>query len=302
MKKRIIIGLTLILILSLIGLVVFCIIDRKGEKSFVEEFSNALKNEKEMEKFAERYIDFKTALACEKVAGYGDYPRDLNNIEELQEEIEAEKEKLTEEEIKLFKEEKIKKYKEYCDENLLKIELTEEEKTVNLMKQTFEEIITNGNGSSNRYSLLYYKGNVIDIDKFNIKGVSGDYYKYNCYKLKPYIGEGIKGSEVRSMLDEIISINDEYKGEKGKFIGIRAKSIERYNKEQELFAACQNANIYEYETGKILESSDNTTINNNEAIEQIKYLKSKINSQKKYNITAKSFKDIIVWITIEGVQ
>ena len=125
---------------------------------------------------------------------------------------------------------------------------------------------------------------------------------YNA-KVKSYLGDTIKGSEVKSMIDNIISMNQENVGKSGKFISIEVtgnysklsaeqqgvlssancKNLQNYNTSslqngKNLAEACAAANFYD--------SGDNTTGNVAKATGEMTTLKSKINSAKNYKVVA----------------
>lgn len=115
---------------------------------------------------------------------------------------------------------------------------------------------------------------------------------YNA-KVKTYLGDTIKGSEVKSMIDNIISMNQENVGKSGKFISIetqgnvtnfkaatsgKAKALTNYNTGKDLADKCAAANFYD--------NGENTTEAVAEATAQMTTLKSKINSAKNYEVVA----------------
>ena len=122
---------------------------------------------------------------------------------------------------------------------------------------------------------------------------------YNA-KIKPYVNNGVKGSEVRSMIDEIISMNQGNVGEEGKFIGVTVGTINGYNDDASkgVTAACVKCSVYEQSSGE-LKQGKNDEANVGEATKQMTVLKSKINSQKKYNVEATMSEGIYVWVKID---
>lgn len=134
------------------------------------------------------------------------------------------------------------------------------------------------------------------------------FYEMEIYnpKVKPYLGDTVKGSEVKSMLDVIISMNQENSTETGKFITINAKNIKKYdNASEELAEVCNTCNYF----GVITEKGDFTTDtkgegnnseeNVKEATNVMNKLKQKINSAKRYKITAVEVETKYVCVTIE---
>lgn len=122
---------------------------------------------------------------------------------------------------------------------------------------------------------------------------------YNA-KVKSYLGDTVKGSEVKSMIDNIISMNQENVGKSGKFISIEVmgnfsklsaanqtalsstKKLQNFNTSGsnggDLATACAAANFYD--------TGENTTANVAAATSQMTTLKSKINSAKNYKVVA----------------
>lgn len=123
---------------------------------------------------------------------------------------------------------------------------------------------------------------------------------YNA-KVKSYLGDTVKGSEVKSMIDNIISMNQENVGKSGKFISIEVmgslsklsdenktalsatKALTNFNTNSanngtNLATKCANANFYD--------DGENTSAKVAEATAQMNTLKSKINSSKNYKVVA----------------
>lgn len=124
-----------------------------------------------------------------------------------------------------------------------------------------------------------------------------DIYNSN---IQPYVNDGVKGSEVKSMIDTIISQNQSNVGDEGKFVAIEVGTINNYNDGGTLHSACQEASVYQQADGVTpVNGSDNNEAKVKAATEQMKKLKSKINSQKNYNVSAKMCQGIYTWIKIE---
>lgn len=157
-------------------------------------------------------------------------------------------------------------------------------------------LIINANAIKKFYSKKQqYKG--------TIRLSQGEKDIYNA-KIKPYVKDGVKGSDVKSMLDEIIAKNQNNVGKKGQFIGIRTENI--YDYENEIEEICKKASIYDSKTGAVVNYNEKETINNEESVveatKEIKKLKSKIESNKKYNITVVMNEGIYTWITISELE
>jgi hypothetical protein len=123
-------------------------------------------------------------------------------------------------------------------------------------------------------------------------------------KINSCIGEEVKGSEIKSLIDNIISQNEENIGLDGKFIGIKVEenSIEGFEEYEELEAACKKASIYNIE-GEFIEEyykGNNDQINVNYARKLMQQLKTKISSFKSYSVKDILGKDgFYVWIIIK---
>ena len=112
-------------------------------------------------------------------------------------------------------------------------------------------------------------------------------------KVQPYIGDTIKGSEVISMLETIISMNQENIDIKGKFISVQVEDINNFDKEAEerLDKTCKICNYYDGDKNNNEENVKNAT-------EEIINLKRKINSSKKYKVEAEDNEGVIYKIKI----
>lgn len=103
--------------------------------------------------------------------------------------------------------------------------------------------------------------------------------------VKQYIGENKKGSEVKQMINDIISMNDRYIDENGKFISIEADNIPAFD-DTDLEDACENAYI------------NNSQTNVADAATKMRTLSSSISSAKNYKIEAEFESGIIVKVKI----
>lgn len=94
---------------------------------------------------------------------------------------------------------------------------------------------------------------------------------------KSYMGEVVKGNQVRAMIDSLISQNDGNVGDSGKFVGIGIDgNIPNYSKKGELNKACKEANVYL--------GGDNGQDKVNAAKVQMRELKKAIVSGKNYSV------------------
>lgn len=137
--------------------------------------------------------------------------------------------------------------------------------------------------------ILYFKKENCSKDPF----ASQENDIYNA-KVKKYVGDEIKGSEVSLMLETIISMNQENAEQIGKFISVQVENIEGYSKSNKnsLEEECKKCNFYEDEM------AENTVKNVRNATEEIRNLDRKINSSKKYKVEAKYEEGIIYKVII----
>ena len=109
--------------------------------------------------------------------------------------------------------------------------------------------------------------------------------------IKKYIGNSKKGSDVKQMIEDIISQNEQYVNESGKFISIHVGTIAGYNPAN-LEVVTNAANVYEND------SSENNQDTIDAARDEYRVLKQKINSGKNYSVTEKEKDGIIYAVTI----
>lgn len=114
---------------------------------------------------------------------------------------------------------------------------------------------------------------------------------YNAM-IKKYIGDSKKGSDVKLMIEDIISQNDQYVNESGKFISIHQSGVKGFNTDTDLESACSTANVYEADSG------ENNQANVDGAREEYRKLKSKISAGKNYRVEESSKDGIIFAVTI----
>ena len=127
---------------------------------------------------------------------------------------------------------------------------------------------------------------------------------YNA-KVNSYVGEAIKGSEVKSMIDNVISMNQENATKSGKFISITAVGVKNYNDVDKLDKACNECNFYGTATSGVFSTDtagkgDNSETNVKNATTAMTTLKSKINSAKSYKVTATQQEGAYVCLQING--
>lgn len=129
--------------------------------------------------------------------------------------------------------------------------------------------------------------------------------EYNS-KIKMYLNkEGVKGSEIQSLIDNIISQNQENVYNNSEFIGIKLEgNLEaNYENSESLKEACEKANMFSYDTGEIIRDADNTIVNVSNAVKQMEELKKYINNDIYYstNEVYDTF-GFIVWVKISETE
>lgn len=108
--------------------------------------------------------------------------------------------------------------------------------------------------------------------------------------INKYIGENKRGSEVKAMIEQVISQNDQFVGESGKFISIKvveSKTIPNLKKSDgsadtsgsALATTCNAANVYSDSQG------DNTQTNVDAAKKEMRQLYKAISSGKSYSVS-----------------
>ncbi len=121
-----------------------------------------------------------------------------------------------------------------------------------------------------------------------------DVDEYND-KFEKYLGDKVKGADVKNLIDDVISSNEEYANESGKFVSILVygsdvtngencnelsdndcTKITNYSDGKKLLEDCNAANFFD--------DGDNTQENVSAASEQMSKLKEKINTAKNYKV------------------
>ena len=130
-----------------------------------------------------------------------------------------------------------------------------------------------------------------------------DFYnaKIKRYVDDAYTNDRIEGSKVKSMIDDIISMNQENVGENRKFIGIITEGIDDFNG-GELKEACEKASIYSSNNIEDITEGENNAENVSDASSKMMKLKSKIDPEKKYNIDSLMSEGMYSWITIKEIK
>lgn len=138
--------------------------------------------------------------------------------------------------------------------------------------------------------MYIYQSAQATIDAAASKMSNQDKEIYNSM-IKKYVGENKRGSDVKAMIEQVISQNDQYVGESGKFISIKvvaSKSIPNLKKSDgttadtsgsELGAKCDAANVYATTPG------ENTQTNVDAAKKEMRALYKAISSGKSYRVS-----------------
>lgn len=108
---------------------------------------------------------------------------------------------------------------------------------------------------------------------------------YNA-KIKVYVGENVKGSQVKSLLNDIISMNQQNVDEYEKFVSVEYVSSDTSIDTTDLEDACFEAKY------------DNSEENVEEVAKEIKNLSSEINSGKEYDVSTELDNGRIVTVII----
>ena len=110
--------------------------------------------------------------------------------------------------------------------------------------------------------------------------------------IKKYLGNSRKGSDVKQMIEDIISQNSQYVNESGKFISIHVGTIAGYTPTT-LETVTNAANVYENPS-----QGDNTQDKIDAARTEYRKLKQKISAGKNYSVDEKEKDGIIYAVTI----
>lgn len=136
--------------------------------------------------------------------------------------------------------------------------------------------------------MYIYQSAQATIDAAASKMSNQDKEIYNSM-IKKYVGENKRGSDVKAMIEQVISQNDQYVGESGKFISIKVGSTGIPNLKTSagtaetagttLGSMCDLANVYASTPG------DNTQTNVDNAKKEMRALYKAISSGKSYRVS-----------------
>ena len=116
--------------------------------------------------------------------------------------------------------------------------------------------------------------------------------------IRKYVGNSKKGSDVKQMIEDVISQNSQYVNESGKFISIHAGNISGYttSKQDPLKSVCEAANVYESQSG------ENNQKNIDAARAEYRKLEQKISAGRNYKVEEKEKDGIIYMVTVSEYE
>lgn len=137
---------------------------------------------------------------------------------------------------------------------------------------------------------------ILEIHSVKTTMSQKDVDEYND-KFEKYLGDKVKGADVKNLIDYVIGSNEEYVDLSGKFVSILVyendvtngencnelsdndcTKITNYSDGKKLLEACNAANFFD--------DGDNTQENVSAASKQMSKLKEKINTAKNYKVVA----------------
>ena len=108
--------------------------------------------------------------------------------------------------------------------------------------------------------------------------------------IKKYVGKSKKGSDVKQMIEDVISQNNQYVNESGKFISVLNNGVAGYS--GDVNSDCAAANVYSNS------NSTNTQKNVDQATKSMRELAQKISAGKNYDVTEFSDDGIIYAVIV----
>ncbi len=285
-------------------------------------FSNGLSSEKEMDTFKEKYLDSIAFVAYNKM----DNIEDFFTIYEAVEDTETDKilsaftEMISKNNtFEVIKMTDIKEDSNDKDFTSTDVTIRDDDNKVATFKFTFydkevvvfiedanEEPITN---HSDDFSKYFVASAEEDEEKDNSETTNTNKEAdkasedvaskmgqlevdlYNA-KIAPYGGENVKGAEVKSLIDSVISSNESNVGIDGKFVAIYSE-IEGYENSSKLASVSDSASF--------MKGGSNSEANVKAASTEYSALKSKINSTLNYSVEFTKESGLIVSVTIKNV-
>lgn len=108
--------------------------------------------------------------------------------------------------------------------------------------------------------------------------------------IKKYVGSSKKGSDVKQMIEDVISQNNQYVNESGKFISVLNNGVAGYT--GNINSTCNTANVY------TTADSENNQANIDAATKEMRNLEKKISAGKNYDVTEFTEDGIIYAVVI----
>ena len=295
-KKKLLCILAIVVIVAVVA--VAFVLNHRSYKGVAKDFAKAVKSEDDMEKFVEKNFDAKAYYVIEMMGKDSDLDKD--DQAELKKYFNKEYRKAKKSDYEDSQEQLIEAMKHYVSDGKLKFksaddpEDVEDFKLLKKVKVTFED----EDDEEVSYEFYFYKKKLVLIDSYEAKkavvqskAIADEQEKdmYN-YTVKSYLGDSVKGSTVRAMIDSIMSSNSANIGEDGKFISVEIDGISGVDSSN-LDSACKKANTYE--------GGENTYDNVTAAGKEMSIVKSKISSGKSYKVTAEYDSGIVYKVLIE---
>ena len=357
MKKKLIIGCVcvFIAIIAVIAVVVGINSKKSFPKTIAKDFTKAVKSDEGMEKFAKKYVDFKTAYVLTSINVKND---EIQDKEKMEKRINEAKKGVDSDDVEEYRDKMIQDLKDFVDEDVKlkvkKVNKIEEFKASPVCDQV-TVVYTDENGDDVEYVFIYYKDKLVmfgpadllidesDVvtktkvekkesvnliveedeessdeddssnknrnttntvspadpmsvlkDKKNEVGtVKGELTQqeillYNA-RFENYLGDSVRGSEVRALIDDIIACDLGNVDVDGKFIELSVYSIVGYDGSTVLANACKTA------------KNINNVANVKDAVAEMGKVKQKISANKNYKVTAEYEKGVIVEIKLSDV-
>lgn len=295
-KKKLLCIFSLVVIVVIV--VVAFVLNHRSYKGVAKDFAKAVKSEDDMEKFVEKNFDARAYYVIEMMGKDSDLNKD--DQAELKKYFNKEYRKAKKSDYEDSQEQLTEAMKHFVSDDKLKFksandpEEVEDFKLLKKVKVTFED----EDDKEVSYDFYFYKKKLVLIDSYEAKEVVAqskatmseqekDVYNY---AVKSYLGDSVKGTTVKMMIDSIMSSNSANIGEDGKFISVEIDGISGVDS-TDLDSACKKANTYE--------GGDNTYDNVTAASKEMTIVKNKISSGKSYKLTAEYERGIIYKVLIE---
>ena len=292
MKKKIFVVLGIVIVIAIAAVVLFLNFG-KSYKSVAKDLANAVSSEEKMDKFVTKNFDFKALYAIQEVTSNDDI--DLDDEKEVEKEFKKVYKKAKKSDYDDLEDEVKDFMKELVVDSKIKLKDIgdlEEMDGYPFFKQA-EATYEDEDGEEATLTLYFYKNKLVMIDSYDVSEVvvatdtlseqEKDIYNSG---IKAYLGDSVKGSQVRSLIDSIISMNMSNVDEEGKFVSVSVSDIAGYSEESDLDSACKTA------------KKDNSSSNVSDATSEMAKLKSVISAARNYKVEAEYEDGIIVEVNI----